>query len=124
MTRKATVPIVLTSGLRYMVVILAVAPCCAAAEFSVPNAGFEEGQETTAAHWSWWSRTKSGTAERTRSECHGGVYSVCLRHDGDRDWCYSNDRRFEVRPGQTYLASAWVKVRAGQVALSRRGLEP
>ncbi|MGO8749213.1 MAG: hypothetical protein ACLQNE_24910 [Thermoguttaceae bacterium] len=118
MTRKATVPIVLTSGLRYMVVILAVAPCCAAAEFSVPNAGFEEGQETTAAHWSWWSRTKSGTAERTRSECHGGVYSVCLRHDGDRDWCYSNDRRFEVRPGQTYLASAWVKVRAGQVALS------
>ena len=85
---------------------------------TIANAGFEAGSGTDAAGWHWWSRTKHGAAEWTDQERHSGSRSVCLRHDGPRDWAFSSDTQLPVRPGEHFRASAWVKARTGSVTLA------
>jgi len=91
---------------------------CAAAELAVPNASFEEGAGEGALGWKWWSRTNAGSAVRTADAQHSLGHSMCIRHDGPRDWALSSEGRFPARPGECYLATAWVKVRKGTVELA------
>jgi len=103
--------------------LLAAALCSQAAETAVRNAGLESGDDGRPARWAWWSRTKHGSATRTDAEKHGGLRSACLTHDGPRDWAFSNDTRFAVKPGQLFEVSAWVKVRTGHVQVAVVALE-
>ena len=102
---------------RVLAVVLLVPLAARAAELPIANAGFEGGGKTPA-DWSWWSRTKQGSAERAEAERHGGAASACIRHDGPRDWAFSSTTRFAAKPGQTFKATAWAKVRTGQVVLA------
>lgn len=90
----------------------------APAEVAVPNPGFEAGDGTRAANWSWWSRQHRGSAERVRGERHTGQYAVHVRHEDDADWALTNSGRLAVRPGQTLEATARVRVKTGQVTLA------
>jgi len=84
----------------------------------IVNAGFEAGKGDRAAGWGWWSRTKVGSAVWTEREHHGGKRSVCIRHDGPRDWAFSSETKFPTAPGRTFRASARVKVASGHVTLA------
>jgi len=103
---------------RLVSIILLASTSAAAAELAVPNAGFEAAAGEGALEWHWWSRTGKGSAVRTSDDHHTLGHSMCLTHDAERDWAFSSGRRFDVRPGQWYLASAWVKVRTGRVVLA------
>ena len=98
--------------------ILLLSSVCAAAELTVPNGSFEDAADTGALHWSWWSRTKQGSATRTADDHHSLGHSVCIRHDGPRDWAYSNGRKTRARSGQAWRASAWVRAKKGHVVLA------
>ena len=97
---------------------LVLSACAPRAGLTVPNGGFEAGKKQASAAWTWWSRTESGSAERTDADRHDGRHSIRLRHDGPRDWAFSNSGRFGVQPGQTYLATAWARVKTGHVVLA------
>ncbi|MHC4251885.1 MAG: rhamnogalacturonan lyase family protein, partial [Planctomycetota bacterium] len=103
--------------------VLAASAQAPAAELDVPNASFEEAEGTGARGWHWWSRTKAGSAVRASDERHSGANSIRISHDGERDWAFPSDRRFPARPGDSYLASAWVKVKTGHVELAVVALE-
>jgi len=92
--------------------------CCVAGELAVPNASFEEAAGEGALGWKWWSRTKVGSALRTTDEHHSLGHSMCIRHEGERDWAFSSEKRFDAKPGETHLASAWAKVKKGSVELA------
>jgi len=94
------------------------AACAAAGELTVPNGSFEDAAGEGALHWQWWSRTGSGSAVRTADDHHTLGHSMRLRHDGKRDWAFSSGRRFPVKPGQSYLATAWARVKKGDVQLA------
>ncbi|MBM4030543.1 MAG: silent information regulator protein Sir2 [Planctomycetes bacterium] len=68
--------------------------------------------------WKWWSRTKAGSAVRTADEQHSLGHSMCIKHDGPRDWALSSEGRFPAKPGECYLATAWAKVKKGSVELA------
>ncbi|MHC5053674.1 MAG: rhamnogalacturonan lyase family protein [Planctomycetota bacterium] len=103
--------------------ILGVSATAFAAELSVTNASFEEADGRGARGWHWWSRTEAGSAVRVSDERHSGKSSVRISHDGERDWAFPSDHRFEARSGQSYLASAWVKVKTGHIELAVVALE-
>jgi len=103
--------------MRALLVFICVVPC-AAGELAVPNASFEQAAGEGALGWHWWSRTKAGSATRTADDHHSLGHSVCIRHDGPRDWAFSSDGRFAVRPGEYYLATAWARVKKGRVELA------
>jgi len=109
-----------------ILVALLVGPTWALGEgkaMKVGNAGFEAGRDQAADAWSWWSRTQVGSASWAADDRHGGARSVCIRHDGPRDWAFSSETRFPAKPGQTFRVSAWVKVASGEavVAVVARG---
>ncbi|MDP6635778.1 MAG: silent information regulator protein Sir2 [Phycisphaerae bacterium] len=95
-------------------------PSLSAAEgdLKIDNADFEAGKGSAVARWGWWSRTKVGSAGWTDREHHSGKGSVCIRHDGQRDWAFSSETKFAVAPGRAFRVSAWVKVASGHVTLA------
>jgi len=103
---------------RFLPVLSVLSVLCHAGELSVPNASFEEAADAGALHWHWWSRTKTGSAVRTADDHHSLGHSMCIRYERERDWAFSSDHRFPARPGQAYLAMAWVRVKTGHVALA------
>jgi rhamnogalacturonan endolyase len=84
----------------------------------IANADFEAPGKSSAAGWGWWSRTKVGSATLSDTERHLGKQSVCIRHDGPRDWAFSSETRLRTAPGKTFRVSAWVKVASGSVTLA------
>ena len=112
--------------MKYAGLLALLVTSCLGAEFQVPNASFEalrqaQGGEAAgdgAAGWKWWSRTKSGSAVRAADEHHSLGHSMCVRHDGPRDWALSSEGRFAAKPGEYYRASAWMKVKKGGVTLA------
>jgi rhamnogalacturonan endolyase len=84
----------------------------------IVNADFEAGKGEAAARWGWWSRTKVGSATWTEQARHAGKRSICIRHDGERDWAFSSETKLPAAPGRTFRASAWVKVASGHVTLA------
>ena len=87
-------------------------------DLKIANAGFETGKADAAASWGWWSRTKVGSATWTDRERRSGNRSVCIRHDGQRDWAFSSETKFSTRSGRTFRVSAWVKAASGGVTLA------
>ena len=85
---------------------------------AIRNAGFEAGKADRADAWHWWSRTKHGSARRTDEDKHGGTHSMCIRHDGPRDWAFSSDALLPARAGQHFRVSGWAKVQTGSVTLA------
>ena len=61
--------------------------------------------------WSpFWSRTPGGAAALDAERPHGGRRSVRIEHTGSEDWSFSQARRLEVKPGQIYELSGWVRL--------------
>jgi len=84
----------------------------------IANAGFEASEGKEPAGWHWWSRTNHGSATRTEAVKQGGDRSVCIRHDGPRDWAFSSDTKLPVKPGQAFRVLAWAKADKGGVQLA------
>lgn len=98
--------------------VAVLAASCLGGELQVPNPSFEEAAGEGAAGWKWWSRTNAGSAVRTADEKHGLGHSVRILHDGPRDWALSSEGRLAAKPGECYLATAWVKAVKGTVELA------
>ncbi|MDD4102423.1 MAG: carbohydrate binding domain-containing protein [Kiritimatiellae bacterium] len=59
--------------------------------------------------WSWWSREAGKGGVEVSGDAPSGARSVRVRHDGERDWAYSNSRKTPVKPGESYEVSVWIK---------------
>jgi hypothetical protein len=57
-----------------------------------------------------WSRTPSVRAQPDPDRAHGGRQSVRIEHAGLRDWSFQQTGRLEVKPGEIYELSGWVRV--------------
>jgi len=73
----------------------------------VANGGFEFGKGLGDSGWAAWSRENKHTAELV-SDGHTGR-AAKLSHTGERDFALTNAGRLSVRPGEVYLATAWIK---------------
>ncbi|MBM4036168.1 MAG: hypothetical protein FJ291_30915, partial [Planctomycetes bacterium] len=104
--------------MKYGSLLAVLAASCLGGELQVPNPSFEDAAGEGALGWKWWSRTKAGSAVRTADDHHSLGHSMCIRHDGPRDWALSSEGRFPAKPGECYLASAWAKVKKGAVELA------
>jgi len=100
------------------IVLISVQTRAGGVGLKIVNADFEAGKGQVAERWSWWSRTKVGSAVWTDREHHTGKRSVCIRHDGPRDWAFSSATMLPTGPGRTFRVSAWVKVASGHVTLA------
>jgi hypothetical protein len=61
--------------------------------------------------WSrFWSRAASGRATLDLQEKHGGKQAVRVEHTGDQDWSLAQERRLDVKPGEIYEMTAWLRV--------------
>jgi hypothetical protein len=79
----------------------------AAAENLLTGGDFEAGL----AGWNEaWSRDPSARAVPDREHVHGGRQSVRIEHTGARDWSLQQSDRREVKPGEIYELSGWVRV--------------
>jgi rhamnogalacturonan endolyase len=91
-----------------------------AAPLPISNADFEAAKPLDS--WSFWSRTNEGAAEIS-SEARTGQNAARLRHSGPRDWAFSNATKFDVKPGQQFMVSAWMRgsgtIQLAVVALSK-----
>ncbi|MFW6163861.1 MAG: glycoside hydrolase, partial [Planctomycetota bacterium] len=97
-------------------VLLACVACAAVAaagENLLPNGGFERG---TGGWAEPWSRTPSVEVTVDRGQRHGGRQAARIEHTGSRDWSFGTEGRYDVRPGQIYQVTAWVRVRGGGTA--------
>ena len=71
------------------------------------NGNFEQGL----VGWSdLWTRTPSGKLALDALERHGGAQAVRIEHTGRKDWSFNQQRSLEVKPGQIYELSGWVRV--------------
>jgi len=80
----------------------------ATGENLLANGGFEDGLKG----WNkLWSRAPSaGQAALDRTVRHSGDQAVRIEHTGKEDWSLAHERRFDVRPGEIYELSAWVRL--------------
>jgi hypothetical protein len=78
----------------------------------VANGDFEYGSDFAHSGWTWSSRDKTGSAEIVAGG-HSGR-GVLLQHEGEKDWVLGNSAGagMAVKPGQTWLVSAWVKCKS------------
>ena len=71
------------------------------------NGDFQKGL----AGWSdLWTRTPGGKLSLDRQERHGRTQAVRIEHAGRDDWSFAQQRPREVKPGQIYELSGWVRV--------------
>ncbi len=82
------------------------------AEVSVINGGFESEKEFTG--WFFWSEKDLLTVEPSTTVVKEGRRSVKLEYPDIElhkyhDWSFKNIGRKDVKPGQVWTASAWVK---------------
>jgi rhamnogalacturonan endolyase len=80
-----------------------------AADLAIPNADFEKADGGKPADWAWWSRDGSGSATAVPGQGRKGSQGVYLVFEGERDWAFSNSKRFPVKPGDEFTVSGWVK---------------
>lgn len=80
----------------------------------IPNGDFETLKEDGYfANWGrWWQREGKGSAKAS-SEAHGGKVAAHLVNDNAKDWAFSNGKLFQVKAGDEYLISGWMKVTHG-----------
>jgi rhamnogalacturonan endolyase len=73
----------------------------------VSNGGFEFGKDLGDSGWGFWSRDNAGSAELVGEGRTGR--GLKLVHTGERDFALTNAGRLKVKPGEVYLATAWLK---------------
>jgi hypothetical protein len=74
----------------------------------IPDPGFENDLTGWNAFWS--RDANAGSFTIATSPVHGGTKSGHVRHSGTQDWSESPAITLQVRPGQLYQYSAWVRV--------------
>ena len=76
----------------------------------VANPGFEALMEKKdVAEWSWWMREKGKGRVEVSAEHHDGTRALRIIHEGTKDWALANARRTAVKPGESYVITAWMK---------------
>lgn len=71
------------------------------------NGDIEQGL----AGWSeLWTRTPAGKLVLDKMERHAGAQGVRIEHSGRQDWSLAQQRPLEVKPGEIYELSGWVRV--------------
>jgi len=115
---RAAAMIVMAAGLAAAGADQAPAPASKpAGENLLANGDFEKGLEG----WNpFWSRQSgAGRAEANASAAHGGRGGVRIEHTGSQDWSLQQSRSLNVRPGELYEFSAWMKVQGeGRAGIS------
>ncbi len=88
-------------------IFLVLAAASAPQENLLVNGDFEQGL----AGWSeLWTRTPGGTLALDRQQPHGGNQAVRIEHSGQQDWSLAQRQPREVKPGQLYELSGWVRL--------------
>jgi hypothetical protein len=80
------------------------------------NGGFEKGLDG----WNplWTRDPDAGKLAVDEEARHGGARAARIEHSGGNDWSLAHSLRLDVRPGEIYELSAWVRVRgAGDATL-------
>jgi len=75
----------------------------------VSNGGFEFGEDFASSGWSFWSRDQGAGSAELVPEAHSGKRCVKFTHAGQRDFAMTGSGRLAVKPGETWVASAWMK---------------
>ena len=71
------------------------------------NGRFEQGL----AGWSdLWTRTPGGKLTLDGRQPHGGGHAARIEHTGTKDWSLAQQKSLEVKPGQIYELSGWVRL--------------
>jgi hypothetical protein len=96
--------------------LLALAAVSPARENLLVNGDFQQGL----AGWNdLWTRTPGGKVALDRQERHSGPQSARIEHTGRRDWSLAQRQSLQVKPGQIYELSGWVRVEGpGDTTLS------
>ncbi len=79
-----------------------------AAEFAIPNGGFEAGL----AGWKtlFTREPQTGQAELSREHTHTGMSAAKIVHTGVADWSFETGTRLAVVPGDLIELTAWTKI--------------
>jgi hypothetical protein len=93
--------------------------CCslsAAGDNLIVNGDFESGVQG----WNKaWSRVPGVKAALDRQVRHGGSAAVRIEHSNPHDWSLSQGKSLDVKPGEIYQLSGWLRTQGeGDVALS------
>lgn len=76
----------------------------------IANADFESTNDQGApSQWGWWTREPDTGRVESSADAHGGECSVHIRHDGAKDWAYTNGVRYKVEPGSELCLKGWAK---------------
>ncbi|MDP6112923.1 MAG: FG-GAP-like repeat-containing protein [Planctomycetota bacterium] len=82
-------------------------------KLGVVNGEFEFGKSWKNSGWGWWSREGDGKADYGEVELNEkeGPSGRCvhIEHPAGRDWALTNRGRLDVKPGEVFLVSAWMK---------------
>ena len=105
-SRKTLLPM-----LFFAVTVLVISTNSTASESPSPqnvltNGDFENGLD------GWgpaWAREGEITAKLDASETHGGKQSVKIEHKGDKDWSFPWKQHLEVKPGEIFRFSGWIR---------------
>jgi len=97
-------------------ILLALAAVSPARENLLVNGDFHEGL----AGWNdLWTRTLGGKVAVDGRQRHSGPQSARIEHTGQRDWSLAQRQSLQVKPGQIYELSGWVRVEGkGDATLS------
>ncbi|MFH1922901.1 MAG: glycoside hydrolase [Planctomycetota bacterium] len=87
--------------------LLLLRPVAQADDNLLTGGDFEQGL----AGWNEvWSRTPSARAVVDTGQAHGGRQAVRIEHTGSRDWSFQQTDRLNVKPGEIYELSGWVRI--------------
>ncbi len=78
------------------------------AKMGVANGDFEVGDDMPGSGWKWFSRDNL-PGPQFSDGAKSGKRCVLISYDGERDWAFSNQGLLDVKPGQVWTASAWMK---------------
>lgn len=105
--------------MKWLLGVLLVALSCASSladENLLVNSDFESGMQ------GWgkvWSRVPGVKATLDGEVRHRGKAAVRIEHSNPQDWSLSQEKRLEVKPGEIYELSGWLRSQGeGDVALS------
>ena len=78
----------------------------------VANPGFETlTAKQTVADWDLWTREKDKGRVEATDDRHEGAHALRIVHEGAKDWALANTRHTAVKPGESYVITAWMKRR-------------
>ncbi len=74
----------------------------------IANGSFEFGQDFRSSGWSWFSRDNAGAVELV-PEPKEGKRAAKFVYPGEKDFALTNAGRLDVKPGQSWIVTAWMK---------------